>query len=146
MKVRDLFTNYLDAALRGKRDEERRFLIHHRQQHEALRREVALLASLVKAAQRSRELSEQARLPQEAEKRRERDRQRQSRIQTTFASADRRIAALKAQKTSGKPTGPLNPEKARKEAERVRKLNQREADIRASAAAKVGDIRSKIGQ
>jgi hypothetical protein len=75
---------YLDASLRGKRDEERRFLIHHRQQHEALRREVALLASLVKAAQRSRELSEQARSPQQAEKRRERDRQRQSRIQATF--------------------------------------------------------------
>lgn len=136
---------FMDFELRTLRAKERRQLEQDRIERMALRREIEAIEHLM-ALLKAGKLDEAASNPEEAARRRERDRQRQTRIQTTFASANRRVAALKAQRASGKPTGPLNPEKARKEAERVRKLDARAADIRASTAAKVGDIRSKIAR
>jgi len=140
MKIRDLFTAYLDTSLRARKNDARLFTVRQREEQESLRRDIQLLTRLLAAARR---LSENATTsaPKMAA-RLERDRQRQSRIQTTFASADRRIAALKAQKAAAKPSGPMDAEKAQKEAERVRKLDARAADIRASANAKASDLRS----
>lgn len=138
---------YADLAARSriKQDEERRLLVRHREELEAVRHEWAAIAKLISLI-RSGRLDERAITAAQIAARSERDRERQTRIQTTSASANRRLAALKAQRATGKPTGPLNPEKARKEAERVRKLDARAADIRASTNAKLSDIRAKIGK
>jgi len=142
VKVHDLFTTYLDASLRVKQNDARLFIVRQREDHEALRRDIAVLTKLISAARR---LSEDVTSDQIAA-RSERDRDRNARIQTTFASANRRITALKARKAAGKPSGPLDPKKARKEAERVRKLDQQATDIRAGANSKASEIRSKIGR
>ncbi len=143
MKVRDLFTSYLDASLRARKNDARLFIVRQREDHEALRRDIALLTRLLSATRR---LSEDATTPAQIAARSERDRQRQSRIQATFASANRRIAALKARKAAGRPSGPMNANTARKEAERVRKLDQQATDIRATANSKAAETRSKIGR
>jgi hypothetical protein len=142
MKVRELFTAYLDASLRAKQNDARLSIVRQREDRERLRRDLDLLTKLIGAA---RHLSEDAITPAQIAARSGRDRQRQSRIQATLASADRRIAALKARRAAGKPSGPMDTKKAQNEAERVRKLDTQAADIRASAAARVGEIRSKIG-
>jgi hypothetical protein len=143
VRVRDLFTAYLDASLRAKRSDVRLSNARQREDRERLRRDLDLLTKLIGAA---RHLSEDAITPVQIAARSERDRQRQSRIQATLASADRRIAALKTRRADGKPSGPMDTKKAQKEAERVRKLDQQATDIRASANSKASEIRSKIGR
>jgi hypothetical protein len=142
MKARDILANYLDASLGAKKDGARLFIVRRREGEEALRRDIQLLTRLLAA---SRHLSENATSDQVAA-RSQRDRDRNARIQTTFANADRRMAALKARKASGKPSGPMDTKKAQKEAERVQRLDQQMADIRTNTATKVGDIRSRMGK
>lgn len=133
----------LVCRLRLKQAEESRFRIRYREELAALRREIAIIKKLL-ADIRAGRLDERVTTPAQIAARSQRDRDRNARIQTTFASADRRIAALKARKAAGKPSGPMDAKKAQKEAERVRKLNQQQADIRATTTAKVSGIRTKM--
>lgn len=131
--------------LRLKQAAESRFHIRYREELAALRREIAIIKKLL-AEIRAARLDERATSPAQIAARSQRDRERNARIRTTFASADRRITALKARKTGGKSSGPMDAEKANKEAERVRRLDQQASDIRATANSKAAEIRSKIGR
>lgn len=142
MKVGDVFSIYLDASRRARQNDARLLLIRQREDREALLRDLALLTKLIAAGR----LSENAATPAQIAAQSQRDRDRNSRIQATLASAGRRIAALKARKASGKPSGPLDTEKAQKEAKRVRRLDQQADDIRATANSKASGIRSQIGK
>jgi hypothetical protein len=134
----------LTARLRMKQDEERRSLARYREEVDALRREITVIKKLL-AEIRNGRLEEKAMAPAEIVARSQRDRDRNARIQDAFASANRRITALRARKAAGKPSGAMDAKKAQKEAERVRKLDQQATDIRATANAGAADIRSKIG-
>lgn len=136
-------TAYLSATLNIKQHERRRMIAHTRLELAAIENEIATIKRLM-AAIRADRLDEAGSAEQIA-KRNERDRKRQASINDRHASAQRRLGALRDRKAAGKPTSPMTPDKARKEAERVRKIDQRAADIRASTGAKAARERSKLG-
>lgn len=138
------FEIFLNASLAAKRLELRRRAAWVRSQMTQLQAEVRMLEHLL-ADLRADRISESAETPGEAGRRRDRDRRRQSQIRDAFGSAERRINDIRAQKTAGRPTGPMDADAARREAERRQKLDRREADIRATTSRKVADARSRVG-
>lgn len=139
------FEIFLNATLASKRMELRHRSAFVRDQLTRLQAEVRMIERLL-AALRADRISESTETPAEASRRLDRDRQRQSQIRDALGSAQRRVADIRAQKSAGRPTSPMNADRARREVERRQKLDRRETDIRATTSQKVAGIRSKMGR